>query len=438
MPMKAATATRLYPAVVPCAVILLCASQVAFAAALITGQVRNRTSGQPASGDEVILLRLDPSPHEQTRTKIDASGQFTFNLPDPGSPHLVRVVHQGVNYDRHIADAGAISIDVFDAAAKVQGVTGNIEIVRAGTRGGALHVSDMIEIWNQSNPPVTQAGPRSFEVYLPADATISSVLAAGPENMAASISSALIPGEPGHYTVNFPLLPGATKFAFNYDLPYNGNAKFRAKTVYPIKQLAVMIPPTMTFASRSSAFQPLPVGADRYQVEAAENVKAGTGLEFEISGKGELPALQAQSHPSPNHPAAPAIASAPATAASPTPNAGGAAVPVPKIAARASTAWWWVLGASALALAVFMFLLWPRRRLHRPALALVAPSHRHALHPAVRLVDALKECLFQLESDRMQGIIRGEDYTSAKQALEETIRWAITRTQNREANTAAR
>ncbi|MGA2649616.1 MAG: hypothetical protein ABSF28_03795 [Terracidiphilus sp.] len=438
MPMKAGTARRLYLAIVPCAAILFCASQIACAAGLITGLVRNRTSGQPAAGDEVILLRLDRSPHEEARTRIDASGQFTFDLQDPAAPHIVRVVHQGVNYDRHIADAGAISIDVFDAASKVQGVTGSIEIMRIGTRGSALHVSDMIEIWNQSNPPVTQAGARSFEVYLPSGTTISSILAAGTENTATSISATLVPGEPGHYTVNFPLLPGATKFAFNYDLPYNGNTKFRARTVYPFKQLAVMIPPTMTFASRSSAFQPLPVGADRYRVEAAENVKAGTALEFEISGSGELPAVQAQSHASPNHPAAPATASAPAITVSPTPKAASVTFPAPRKTMHSSTAWWWVLGLSSLALAVYVFLRWPRRRLRRSALALVAPSHRPALHSAVHLVDALKDGLFQLESDRMRGIINGEDYASAKQALEGTIRWALTRTQNRKANSAAR
>jgi hypothetical protein len=194
----------------------------------------------------------------------------------------------------------------------------------------------------------------------------------------------------------------------------------------------------MTFASHSSAFQPLPAGADRYHVEAAENVKAGTALEFEISGRGELPAVQAQSHPSPNRPAAPATTSAPAIAASPTPNTVGGGVPVSRNTAHSSTAWWWVLGASALALAVYVFLRWPRRRLHRSALALVAQSPRPALYPAVHLVDALKEGLFQLESDRLQGIIHGEDYTSAKQALEGTIRWALTSTRNRKANTAAR
>ena len=59
------------------------------------------------------------------------------------------------------------------------------------------------------------------------------------------------------------------------------------------------------------------------------------------------------------------------------------------------------------------------------------------LHSAASLVDACKEGLFQLESDRVQGVILGEEYTSVKRALEGTIRWAVTRAENRKANTAA-
>lgn len=59
----------------------------------------------------------------------------------------------------------------------------------------------------------------------------------------------------------------------------------------------------------------------------------------------------------------------------------------------------------------------------------------HLRQSPAPLVDALKEGLFQLESDRMQGVICGEDYASAKCALEGTIHWALTRTQRRETNT---
>ena len=91
--------------------------------------------------------------------------------------------------------------------------------------------------------------------------------------------------------MSFPLQPGATKFAFNYDLPYSGDAAFRTRLAYPFQQFAVMIPPTMKFSSRSSAFEILVTGNSRYQVRAAHQLKVGEGPGFEASGAGAVPLL---------------------------------------------------------------------------------------------------------------------------------------------------
>ncbi len=283
--------------------LLACFSTTAMAASHITGLVRNQSRGEPAAGDEVILVRLDGEMQEEALARTDAHGAFTLHAQYPDKPYLVRVIHQGVIYEQTASAGDALSIQVFDAARRVRGITGTIEILRTGTNGNLLHVSDMYEIRNESSPPLTQAGERTFEVYLPANAKIRSVLGAAPGNIAVMISAAHVPGEPGHYAVNFPLRPGATKFAFNYDLPYDGHAAFQTRHAYPLQQLAVMIPPTMKFSSRSSAFEILATGNSRYQVRAANQLKAGEGPGFEVSGAGALPPLgdqaksQARSHP---------------------------------------------------------------------------------------------------------------------------------------------
>jgi hypothetical protein len=277
--------------------LLACFSPTAMGASSITGSVRDQTHGKPAVGDEVILVRLDKEMQEEARVKTDAQGAFTLLLQYPDKSYLVRVVHQGVRYDRPASAGDALSIQVFDAARHVQGVTGSIEILRTGTRGNVLHVSDMYEIKNESSPPLTQVGERTFEAYLPAKAKMTSILAAGPGSIGEMISASHVPGEPGHYTVNFPLLPGATKFAFNYDLPYDGHATFQTRHAYALQQLAVMIPPTMKFLSRSPAFQILATGNSRYQVQAANQLTAGEGPEFGISGTGALSPLRDEAKP---------------------------------------------------------------------------------------------------------------------------------------------
>jgi hypothetical protein len=277
--------------------LLMCFSTAAMGANYITGLVRNQSRGEPAAGDDVILARLDIGMEEEARAKTDSQGAFTLNVQYPDKPYLVRVFHQGVSYDHQASVGQALIIQVFDAATHVQGINGTIEILRTGTVGNLLHVSDMVEIKNESSPPLTQAGEHTFEVYLPANAKIDSVLAAGPEEMGVMISAAPVPGEVGHYVVNFPLRPGATKFAFNYDLPYRGHAVFQTRHAYPLQQMAVMIPATMKFSSRSPAFKVLPVGNSRYQVQAASQLQAGEGPGFEISGTGALPSLGDQAKP---------------------------------------------------------------------------------------------------------------------------------------------
>ena len=291
----------------PVLALLACFSTAAMGVNYITGSVRDQSRGEPAAGDEVILLRLDGGMQEEARAKTDSQGAFNLNVQYPHKPYLVRVFHQGVSYDQQASAGQVLSIQVFDAATHVSGITGTIEILRTGTVGNLLHVSDMVEIENESSPPLTQAGERTFEVYLPAKAKIDSVLAAGPREMGVMISAAPVPGELGHYVVNFPLRPGATKFAFNYDLPYRGHAAFQTRHAYPLKQMAVMIPPTMKFSSRSPAFKILPVGNSRYQVQAANHLLAGDGPGFEVSGTGALPSLgdQAKSQARSQSPAVP-------------------------------------------------------------------------------------------------------------------------------------
>jgi hypothetical protein len=410
-------------------------SATVWAADTITGVVRNQTRGGLASGDVIILLRMNQGglnsaqinqgPQEEARTNTDSHGSFTLGVRYPNVPHLVRVVHQGVNYDRQASVGDAVSIDVFDAVSKVQGVTGSIEIIRIGTTGNHIHISDMVEIKNNSSPPLTQAAERTFEVYLPAHAKIDSVLAAGPGKIAALISAAPVAGEPGHFAVNFPLQPGATKFAFNYDLPYAGYAAFRTKNMYPLQQLAVMIPPTMKFTSRSPAFQVLRTGNDRYQVQAANEVTSGDGPAFEISGVGAIPALRSQTQSPPKASVAdqaiPAF-SAPVSSRAQGHRANGLGMAdAPGIFARSSRVQWWLLGAVVVMLGGCGFLLGRRQRPSDNPMTKAEQKTGQRRETTASLVEALKTEMLQLEMDRSLGTITGEEYASAKQALEGTV-----------------
>jgi len=336
----------------------------------------------------------------------------------------VRVIHQNVNYDQTASVGSKLTISVFDALARVADVTGTIEILRAGTKGKSLHVTDMYEIQNASSPPVTQAGTRTFDVYLPANAKLDSVLAAGPEKIGVMISATPVSGEPGHYTVSFPLRPGATKFAFNYDLPYDGHAAFQTRHVYPLQQLAVMIPATMKFSSPSSKFMALATGNGNYQVRAANQLIAGQGPTFTISGNGDLLPLRYQTKTQ--------APSQPSFVSNSTVSGAGRVVPLSsgqtnshfRTLSRGSTVLW--VGASCL-LWVCIIVAWRTLKVRaditrRPSVQLGTSREQ-----SKGLLESVKDNLFQLESDRMRGLVSEEEYASARQTLQETVERAIAR-----------
>jgi len=389
----------------------------------ITGSVRNLTAGQPSAGDEVILLNVDGKLSEVARTKTDARGAFAFSLQNSGKSCLVRVLHQSVNYDQQASPGDTLSVDVFDAAPQVPGITGSIEILRTGTNGKLLHVSDMIEIQNHSTPPLTRAGARTFEIYLPPHARLDSVLAAGPGKIGEQISAVAVPGNPGHYAVNFPLRPGATKFAFNYDLPYNGHASFQTKHDYPLQQLAVMIPPTMKFSSRSPAFQPLAAGNSRYNVQAANQLAAGDGPAFEISGAGVLPALK---EPSQTQTPASLSIIPPPTVSTPRREVTVATVPAIASAApdRAPSQPMLLASLTAVLVAVCAVIVWRASKTRHLSRVKSFPRGHEEPPQSTNLLEGLRKELFQLESDRQSGRISPTEYTSTKQALDDTFKRA--------------
>src|SRR5258708_36861403 len=92
-------------------------------------------------------------------------------------------------------------MQVFDAARRVQGVTGSIEILRTGTTGNLLHVSDLYDIRNESSPPLTQAVDRPFGGDAPAKTHINFFRAPGPGEVRVMISSGTAPDVHATYTV---------------------------------------------------------------------------------------------------------------------------------------------------------------------------------------------------------------------------------------------
>jgi hypothetical protein len=396
----------------------------------ITGTVTNETVDKASAGDDVVLIKLSEGMQEASRTKTDAQGKFKLALPDDNGPHLVRVTHQGVNYFKPAPQGTtSVQVEVYDSAKQVPGVSGRADILRVQTDdGGQLQVTELFVLQNNSKPPRTQMSARSFELTLPEGAVIDASLAAGPGGM--PVNSAPVPtGEKNRYAYVFPIRPGETKFQVSYHTPYSGSFSFRPQILTPTDQVVVMLPKSMEFKNGASEFS---TGGEEkgMNIFVAQNVPAGKQLAFTVSGTGQIP-RDAQDADSGTVPDASQGSSG---QAGPDNRPGGGLgrpedTPDPLHAYR-----WWIIGGLAAALVVGAIVVVnqkPRSGTPLPAAvaATTPPTVRATMPTQSRglLLDAMKEELFQLETERLQGKISDNDYQQAKAALDLTIKRSMAR-----------
>jgi hypothetical protein len=407
------------------------------AAQTLTGTVTNGTTNKPAAGDEVILINLANGMDVGGSTKADSSGKFSFKVAVPG-PHLIRAVHQGVNYHQ-MAPPGTDSVEVkvYDVATKVPELSVTADVLRFQADSSSMQGVRLFVVSNTSSPPKTQMNDHNFEFYLPAGAKIEQVQARAPNGQ--PIPADTSPqADKNRYAIAFPLRPGETQFQVEYTLPYSGEIKFDPKPLYPAEHLVIVLPKSMHFKAATGAnFQSMqdPSQGDTI-VEVAQQTKPGQPLGFTLQGTGTINDSPAQ------------VASGAAQQQQPEgrdnrPGGGlGAPIDAPDPLKKYQL---WILGGFAVLLAIGGWVVTKRQ----PAISVAATSgakigaassdYGAALRPGAApaasttsakssmILEALKEELFQLEVERKQGKITPADYEKAKAALDQTLERALKR-----------
>ncbi len=417
------------------------ALSVLFAGALaqattVTGTVTNKTTGKPTVGDPVVLVDVQVGMGEVAHATTDANGHYALTEPGNG-PYLVRVTHQGAGYFIAAPQGAAPGdITVYDVAPKVQGVFIEADVLEVESDNGQLKVTERYFVHNTSTPPTTQWSAKSFEVVLPADAIVDGVGGQRPNGLPTSIKLDS-DGPKGHYAFNFPIQPDDgdkdTLFQLAYHVPYSsGKYTFNAQVTLPADNLAVLLPKSMTFTPGSgAAFKSVPEDPN-VQTFLVKNAAPGKPVEFTIAGNGSIPREQ-QGAPAGQQPAGMGAqdngsgAQNASTAAPGNQPGGGIGNPI-NTPDPLSKYKWWILGGLALLLVVAAAFL-----LRKPAVspgtgaaadagtgaypAFASPAAKHTT-----LLNALKEELFALESEKISGAIAPEEYTQVKAALETVLR----------------
>ncbi|QMV20422.1 carboxypeptidase regulatory-like domain-containing protein [Granulicella sp. 5B5] len=402
---------------------LLALTVPAFAAANITGTVTNKTTGKPSGGDTVTLIRLAAGMQESTHTTTDARGHYTLEVPDDGL-HLVRVTHDKANYFQPAQPGtSTIDVDVYNAAASVKGVSTEAVVMRLQTdpSGSSLKVVENFFIKNDSKPPMTQFSNEPFDFYLPEGAVVEGSAALAPGGM--PVQAAPVPlAEKGKYTFLFPIRPGETRFQVSYHVPYSGSFKIDPRVTNATDTVAVMMPKAMTFTPASgSPYSPVNDDVNA-QTFVARSVAPGSALGFTLSGRGELPRDSQDT--------AQGSASGQQAQGADTPatdeTAPGKGLDNPLDPNNNRDPWgkykWWILSGLAVLLAIAAGFLLKKPTATDGAVALGTPATPAPVSSpqahASQLLTVLKEEMFSLETDKLQGKISDADYAQAKSALE--------------------
>ncbi|MGD0730060.1 MAG: carboxypeptidase-like regulatory domain-containing protein [Terracidiphilus sp.] len=406
-------------------------------AATVTGTVTNKTTGKPAVGDTVELVDVQAGMRATAHATTDGSGHYSLSEPGSG-PYLIRAIHQGAGY--FIAapqGSGPGNLTVYDSAAKVVGVSTEDDILQIESQNGQLNVAEQYVVRNISSPPITQFSTNNFEFVLPTGAVLDGAEATRPSGLPTN-AIPLPLGQKGHYSFNVPIQPdegeNPTVFVVHYHLTYSGSYSFDHRVVTPVTNFAVQLPKAMTFTAGAGLnFQAVPENP-AVQTLLLKNPVPGKALQFSVSGTGSLPredqgaaagqqgggAMGAQDNGNGGPEAAPG-----------NQPGGGIGTPINTPDPLSKYKWWILGGLGLLLIVAAAFLL---RKPAGPPLvagatavgvastAGVSTASKHTL-----LLNALKEELFALESEKIDGSISAEEYAKVKAALETVLRRALKR-----------
>jgi len=304
-----------------------------------------------------------------------------------------------------------VAVRVFDASTNIKEISilDHAIAIQTSEDGATLSGEEFYTLGNQSSPPRTLTGKQTLEFYLPEGASITE---SSVQSGKTQLKAAVVPtGQKNKYAFVFPIRPGQTQFHILYTVPYSGTLELDPRSDLPTQTLMVATPDSIKFAASDSAVYESKTNPQFKSVSffVARNVTAKQKVAFAISGKGQMPREQEQA------------SNTNGRRGEPSGPGGGMGVPNERPDPLHSGQWLF-LGVLSLFLAAGGVFVYTSNQNVAATAGAAVPQDRSAL-----LMEAMKEEVFQLESDRLQGKINPQDYQTAKAALDKTLQRAVQR-----------
>jgi hypothetical protein len=270
---------------------------------------------------------------------------------------------------------------------------------------------------------------RTFEVVLPEGAQLNDATVSGPGGMPVTTSPEPT-GKKNRYAFVYPIRPGKSQFQVIYKLPYSGSYEFTITPETPLAELGVLLPKSMRFNATGERFAQDSDEAG-LNVFFAKSISAGQQVKFSVAGEGSA-SLDGQQNGGQQS----------GGGSSPAANSSGGQAPSADASDSSSNTRWYIFGAVLAVLAGGVFWMIQRRApsSSRASASSSSSSSRSSSSGAKpersqrasrtpqpmpeynTMLDALKDELFQLETDRLNGKISQTDYEATKAGLDALFR----------------
>lgn len=273
--------------------ILLLLSTASCLFASIDGTVVNGTTGSPAAGVSVTLVKPGQQGMQTIGTTVsDASGHFVFEKDQPGGgPQLLQAVYKGVNYNKLMTPnipTSNVQLEVFEATptASVARIDQRMMLIEPSVN--QITVTDTVIVQNDSKTTYNNDAEGGMRFYLPPAAKGQvRVSVAGPQGMPLP-RTAERTNETDIYKVDFPVKPGETQFEASYVIPAGPPFTLRDRVLgvkgMPAGPLHLIVPAGVALAGKDVQDN----GVEQKTQATIYTVIAPEAFSVDITGIGSL------------------------------------------------------------------------------------------------------------------------------------------------------
>ncbi|MCF7808551.1 MAG: hypothetical protein K9M49_03210 [Candidatus Marinimicrobia bacterium] len=253
--------------------------------------ITNGTTNSPGKAERVNIIDL-ASGMNQIASQSDVSGSVDFAeiTPELQKQYLIQVFSENISYSRMITPPSDGSgwveeVTVYAVSSQASGLVVGVPFFAIQAREDQLYIQKRLTIDNRSNPPQTFVGdPGIIQVHVPDDMVQMDFATFKSGTM--PLQTKPVKTDAGHFLTN-AIKPGLSEIDIAYYLPYpNSDVNISEQVHYDIDHFHVFTSPTSLHLHGDGLVRDPGGDQDGWAMYAADGVKAGTSLEFHISGAG--------------------------------------------------------------------------------------------------------------------------------------------------------